>query len=155
MGKNLTFDLLPPANKNFQNITLSSVWSSQLVLKSCKIFKKSNEAFLKYFEKTSFLYPKWAKKGAWGRVRIFFKNLTVLLFLLYWCLTSCKILENPMSDSLDLCKGRTDKRTNGRTSGWTRLKLQDPSASGSPIVTDSRTHKHMHICMYGRTEANL
>ena len=35
---------------------------------------KNNEALLRYFRKNQFLYLKWARKGAWGRGWVFFKN---------------------------------------------------------------------------------
>ena len=114
-GKNLTFDLLPPANKNFWKYGTWPSLSPYLVLKSCEILKKSNEAFLRYFQKTSFLCSKWTKTGAWSQVRIFVKNLAISLFLLYWCLTLCKISEKSYERFCRFCvtDQLTDRQTNG------------------------------------------
>ena len=50
LGKNLTFDLLLPANKNFRKdteLSLSLSTSSKIMPN----IKRSKEAFLRYFEK--------------------------------------------------------------------------------------------------------
>ena len=49
-GKNLTFDLLLPANKNFQKDTELSL-SLSTGSKIMRNIKKSKEAFLRYFKK--------------------------------------------------------------------------------------------------------
>ena len=50
LGKNLTFDLLLPANKNFRKDTELSL-SLSSGSKIMPNIKKSKEAFLRYFEK--------------------------------------------------------------------------------------------------------
>ena len=98
LGKNLTFDPLPPANKNFRKYNTQLSLSPLSGSKSCQLWKKSNEAFLRCFEKCwffgqngPFCTPVEGGREEGGAYRIFFKISALSLFLLFWCLTLCKI----------------------------------------------------------------
>ena len=50
-GRNLTFDLLTPGNKNFGEYNIYTGFNLSSGSKIMPNIKKSNEAFLRYFEK--------------------------------------------------------------------------------------------------------
>ena len=56
-------NLCHPQAGVFGILTYGSYWRPQLLLKTCRNEKKSNEAFWRYFQKSQFLCYKWAEKG--------------------------------------------------------------------------------------------
>ena len=64
-GPNLTFDPLPPANKNFRGYDIWLRLKASISSKFMPKTKKSNEAFLRYFENVDFYVQNELK---WGPV---------------------------------------------------------------------------------------
>ena len=82
-GQNLTFDLLTPGNKNFWEYNIYTGLNLSSGSKIMPNIKKSNEAFLRYFEKCRFLGQEWAILAPSKSGRFFSKILALSLLSVY------------------------------------------------------------------------
>ena len=82
-GQNLTFDLSTSGNKNFWEYNIYTGLNLSSGSKIMPNIKKSNEAFLRYFEKCQFLGQEWAILAPSKSSRFFSKILALLLLSVY------------------------------------------------------------------------
>ena len=106
------------------------------VLLSSTIIQKIKKILMSSSEKVS------KNPNFWHQIKIFFKIPDLSLFLLYWPLTSSKVLEKLNERSPRYLK--TDGRTNGRTDWQGRLPW---TPLGKPRVQNQEIIYHYYQIM--------